>query len=299
MNRFLLLLEAMRPKQWTKNVFLFGGIVFSRNISQPALLARSVAGFVVFCVLSGFVYVLNDITDIEKDKRHPRKRNRAIASGRLSPGFALGCASVLAGAAVIVSFGLSSGFGLVSVVYLLVMVAYSFRLKNVVILDILAISAGFVIRALAGAIVIGVEFSSWLIACTIFLSLFLAIAKRRHELVTLGDDAIAHRFILQEYTPRLLDQMISVVTAATIMAYTLYTMSPETVRKFGTRYLYITVPFVLYGLLRYLYLVYKRELGGNPTQILLEDKPLIVDILLWAVCIMIIVYWPGLRRFFL
>ena len=207
--RFAYLLQTMRPKQWTKNVLLFGGLVFSKNMLHPDLLIRSILGFLVFCVLSGFVYVVNDVTDVEKDKLHPKKKHRPLASGKLSPAFAVGWSSVMAALAVALSFGLSVHFGLVSLLYLLTMILYSFDLKNRVIIDIMTISAGFVIRALAGAMVIEVDFSSWLIACTIFLSLFLAIAKRRHELVTLGDNAIAHRFILKEYTPRLLDQMIS------------------------------------------------------------------------------------------
>ena len=294
MKRTALLLLSMRPKQWTKNVLLFGGIVFSRHLFEADSFVRALLGFFVFCVLSGFVYVLNDVTDVEKDKKHPEKQDRPIASGALAPAFALPASAVLAALALLVAFYLSPGFGLVSLLYVVIQVLYSYVLKNLVMLDILTISAGFVIRALAGAIVVNVEFSSWLIACTIFLSLFLAIAKRRHELVTLGDNAIAHRFILQEYTPQLLDQMISIVTASTIMAYTLYTMSPETAKKFGTQYLYVTVPFVLYGLLRYLYLVYCREMGGSPAQILLEDTPLIIDILLWIACILILVYWPNI-----
>ena len=294
MKRIALLLLSMRPKQWTKNVLLFGGIVFSRHLFEADSLIRALLGFFVFCVLSGFVYVLNDVADVEKDKKHPQKQDRPIASGALAPAFALPASAVLAALALVVAFYLSPGFGLVSLLYVVIQVLYSYVLKNLVMLDILTISAGFVIRALAGAIVVNVEFSSWLIACTIFLSLFLAIAKRRHELVTLGDNAIAHRFILQEYTPQLLDQMISIVTASTIMAYTLYTMSPETAKKFGTQYLYVTVPFVLYGLLRYLYLVYCREMGGSPAQILLEDTPLIIDILLWIACVLILVYWPNI-----
>lgn len=298
MSSVLLLLKEMRPKQWVKNVLLFGGLVFSRHLLDPGLVIRSVLGFFVFCMLSGFVYVLNDITDVEKDKRHPQKKRRPIASGALAPGFALAGSSILTLVALVVAFRLSPTFGAVSALYLVIMVLYSYILKNLVMLDILTISAGFVIRALAGAVVVGVDFSSWLLACTIFLSLFLAIAKRRHELVSLGDNAIAHRFILQEYTPLLLDQMISIVTASTILAYTLYTMSPTTAEKFGTEYLYITVPFVLYGLLRYLYLVYRKEMGGSPTQILLEDAPLVIDVFLWAACILILVYWPSIREVF-
>ena len=293
MKRTMLLFQAMRPKQWTKNVLLFGGIAFSKHLFEADLFARSFLGFLVFCVLSGFVYVANDVTDIEEDKKHPKKRYRPIASGALSPSFAIPAASVLAAIALVVAFWLSTGFGIVSALYLVVMMVYSYSLKHIVLLDIMTISAGFVIRALAGAIVINVEFSSWLIACTIFLSLFLAIAKRRHELVSLGDNAAAHRFILKEYTPQLLDQMISIVTAATLMAYSLYTVSPEIAKKFGTRYLFITIPFVLYGLFRYLYIVYRKEMGGSPAQILLEDTPLIVDILLWIVCILTLVYWPS------
>ncbi|MBN1593866.1 MAG: decaprenyl-phosphate phosphoribosyltransferase [Candidatus Coatesbacteria bacterium] len=298
MTKIILLLHSMRPKQWTKNVLLFGGIVFSRHLFDAEPFLRALIGFAVFCVLSGFVYVLNDITDIEKDKMHPKKRLRPIAAGKLAPSFAMPAISVLALIALAAAYHISPAFAFVSALYLVIQVFYSYKLKHIVMLDIMTISAGFVIRALAGAVVVDVEFSNWLIACTIFLSLFLAIAKRRHELVSLGEDAISHRIILKEYTPQLLDQMISIVTASTILAYTLYTMSPETAQKFGTKYLYITVPFVLYGLLRYLYLVYRKEMGGSPAQILLDDAPLIIDIFLWIACILILVYWPDIYALF-
>jgi len=296
MNTPLLVLRTMRPKQWTKNVLLFGGLVFSKHLLNGELLLRSLLGFCVFCILSGLVYVINDITDIDKDKNHPKKKYRPIASGAVSPGLALAFSCVLSVLALALAAHLSLRFAIISAVYPAVMVLYSYVLKHVVILDIMTISAGFVIRALAGAIVVNVDFSGWLIACTIFLSLFLAIAKRRHELISLGDDAEAHRFILKEYTAQLLDQMISIMTASTILAYTLYTMSPEITEKFGTEYLYLTVPFVLYGMLRYLYLVYRKEKGGSPAQILLEDIPLIVDILLWGGLVFLLVYWHALRR---
>ncbi|MCD6327117.1 decaprenyl-phosphate phosphoribosyltransferase [bacterium] len=296
MNTPLLVLRTMRPKQWTKNVLLFGGLVFSKHLLNGELLLRSLLGFCVFCILSGLVYVINDITDIDKDKNHPKKKYRPIASGAVSPGLALAFSCVLSVLALALAAHLSLRFAIISAVYPAVMVLYSYVLKHVVILDIMTISAGFVIRALAGAIVVNVDFSGWLIACTIFLSLFLAIAKRRHELISLGDGAEAHRFILKEYTAQLLDQMISIMTASTILAYTLYTMSPEITEKFGTEYLYLTVPFVLYGMLRYLYLVYRKEKGGSPAQILLEDIPLIVDILLWGGLVFLLVYWHALRR---
>ena len=230
--------------------------------------------------------------DREADRRHPLKKHRPVASGALSPQKAGTAAVVLAGVALAGAFRLDWEFGLVSVAYVALQTAYSGPLKHIVIIDVLAIAIGFVLRAVAGAVVIDVPISHWLLVVTILLALFLALSKRRHELVLLADTATEHRPILGEYSPYLLDQMIGVVTASTLVAYIFYSVSPETVEKFGTDLLGLTVPFPLYGIFRYLYLVHRREGGGSPTQMLLTDRPLLVCVALWAVAVVVILYRP-------
>jgi 4-hydroxybenzoate polyprenyltransferase len=280
----------MRPKQWTKNALLFAGILFSQNFLVLSMLTRVLCAFFVFCVLSGAVYLFNDLLDVKRDRSHPVKSQRPLASGRLPVSWAVYALVI----SLLVSLGMAYGLGLpffgVAAGYLALQVAYSLHLKHVVILDIFCIAAGFVLRALAGAVVIDVAISSWLIICTILLSLFLGMSKRRHELEMLEDDAQAHRKVLDEYSTYLLDHMIAVVTASTVVCYALYTMSTETIAKFGTRNLVFTVPFVLYGILRYLYLIHKRGQGGNPENILVSDKPLLFNIFLWALTSGVILY---------
>lgn len=289
-ERLTLILESMRPKQWTKNALLFAGILFSQNFLVLSMLTRVLCAFFVFCVLSGAVYLFNDLLDVKRDRSHPVKSQRPLASGRLPVSWAVYALVI----SLLVSLGMAYGLGLpffgVAAGYLALQVAYSLHLKHVVILDIICIAAGFVLRALAGAVVIDVAISSWLIICTILLSLFLGMSKRRHELEMLEDDAQAHRKVLDEYSTYLLDQMIAVVTASTVVCYALYTMSTETIAKFGTRNLVFTVPFVLYGILRYLYLIHKRGQGGNPENILVSDKPLLFNIFLWALTSGVILY---------
>ena len=200
-------------------------------------------------------------------------------------------AGLISGTSLLCSFWLDTRFGYVALVYFVLLSAYSFLLKHIVILDVLTISIGFVLRAIAGAVVIHVEFSSWLLLCTILLALFLGLSKRRHELILLGDNAQSHRKILQEYSPHLLDKMIGVVTASTLMAYALYTMAPETGLKFGTSYMILTIPFVIYGIFRYLYLVHQKEQGGNPTTVLVTDKPILINVVLWGLVSILIVYF--------
>jgi 4-hydroxybenzoate polyprenyltransferase len=287
-------LASLRPHQWTKNLVVFAALALSKHLFETEAVARAALSFVVFCLLSGAVYVVNDIADVERDRLHPRKRDRPIARGELpiaaarALALALGVVG-LAGAAL-----LGRGFLLVAATFLALNLAYSFALKNVVILDVIAIALGFVLRAVGGALAIGVEFSDWLLVCTILLALFLALAKRRHEIVLLSNDASSHRAILAEYSPYLLDQMISVVTASCVTAYCFYTLAPETVDKYRTDRLALTIPFVLYGIFRYLYLVHRREQGGSPTDVLLTDRPLLVAVALWAATIVAIVYMaPG------
>jgi 4-hydroxybenzoate polyprenyltransferase len=289
------IIRLMRPRQWTKNLVVFAGVAFAQRATNADDLLKAMGAFGVFCILSGVVYIVNDIIDREADRRHPIKCNRPIASGAVSVRTAETLAVMLAAAGILAAFSLSTPFAVVACSYLALMLSYSRWLKHVVILDVFSISAGFVLRAVAGAAVIGVEISSWLIVCTILLSLFLGMSKRRHELVVLETDAVSHRPILAEYSPELLDQMISVVTASTVIAYALYTLSPETVAKFHTHALSLTIPFVLYGIFRYLYLVHKRDLGGSPERVLLEDKPLLVAVAAWALCVAIVIYYVGPR----
>jgi 4-hydroxybenzoate polyprenyltransferase len=283
-------LVSMRPEQWTKNLVLFAALAFSKHLFETGPLLRALLGFALFCGLSGAVYLLNDVADRERDRMHPLKRLRPVASGALSPRTAVGLAAIIGSACVALSFLLGLPFAACAVLYLALNLLYSFSLKEVVILDVLAISLGFVLRAVAGAMAIGVQISEWLLICTILLALFLTLSKRRHELTSLSDSALDHRPTLQEYSPYLLDQMIAVVTPSCVMAYALYTLAQETRDKFQTDRLAWTIPFVLYGIFRYLYLVHRKEKGGSPTDMLLTDRPLLIDVFLWALTVVLIVY---------
>lgn len=287
---FKYLVISMRPTQWTKNLFIFAALLFSKNLFDPPLLLTTVLVFILFCLLSGSAYLINDVIDLERDKKHPDKAKRPLPTGQLKVSQAIVAAIIVSLISLAVSFFINLHLGLVTLSYFLLMTAYTLFLKDVVIIDVLTISFGFALRVVAGAVAITVEISPWLLICTIFLALFLALAKRRHELILLGDTASAHRKILREYTPRLLDEMISVVTTSTLIAYTLYTISPRTIEKLHTTRLIFTVPFVLYGIFRYLYLVHQKNLGGSPENILIKDKPLIINILLWILLIIIILY---------
>jgi len=283
------ILLSLRPRQWVKNLFVFAGLVFAQRLFTPSLWP-ALGAFAIFCGLSGAVYLLNDVADQAKDRLHPEKRRRPVASGALSPGAAMAAALVIIVGALAASAALSRPLAVVALAYVVLLVAYSVWLKHVVIVDVLVVAAGFVLRAVAGAVVIDVEISGWLLICTILSALFLALGKRRHEYLTLGEAAIQHRPILADYSAGLLDQMIAVVTASTVTAYALYTMSPETVAKFDTHLLPATLPFVLYGVFRYLYLLYHRQLGGNPSEAFLSDRPLILNTLLWIIAVMVIIY---------
>jgi 4-hydroxybenzoate polyprenyltransferase len=284
------LLASLRPHQWSKNLLVFAALGFSKHLFEPDPLLRALLAFGVFCGLSGVVYLFNDIADVERDRLHPRKRQRPIASGALPIRSARLAAAALGGASLGAAAALGWGFLAVAGSYLGLNLAYSLRLKEVVILDVLSVSLGFVLRAIAGGVAIRVPISEWLLVCTILLALFLALAKRRHEITSLGGDAASHRPILREYSPYLLDQMISVVTASCVMAYTFYTLAPETRDKFQTERLSWTVPFVLYGIFRYLYLVHQKDGGGSPSESLVTDRPLLVAVALWAVATMVILY---------
>src|SRR6188474_423061 len=284
-------LLSLRPRQWVKNFFVFAGLIFSQSLFTP-LVWRALAAFAIFCALSGAVYLFNDLADMEKDRLHPTKRRRPIASGALSVPAAVALGVLTLVGSLVAAYALSARFGVVATVYAALLTAYSVWLKHVVILDVLTVAIGFVLRAVAGAAAIGVDISGWLVICTILVALFLALGKRRHEYLTLHGDAAAHRPILAEYSESFLDQMVAVVTASTVTAYALYTMSPDTVAKFHSRLLPITLPFVLYGIFRYLYLLYRRELGGNPSDLLLSDRALLANTLLWMAILVVIIYGP-------
>jgi 4-hydroxybenzoate polyprenyltransferase len=282
---------SLRPRQWVKNLFVFAGLVFGQKLFTPAVWP-ALGTFAVFCLLSGAVYLLNDVADRESDRRHPLKRHRPVAAGRLSAPAAVGVAGALLAAALAAAAAIGREVAVVAAAYAALLGAYSAWLKHRVIVDVLVVAAGFVLRAAAGAVAVGVEISGWLLICTILVALFLALGKRRHEVLALGPEAPAHRAILAEYSAGLLDQMIAVVTASTVTAYALYTMSPETVAKFHTPWLPATLPFVLYGIFRYLYLLYHRRLGGNPSELFLSDRPLLLNTLAWMAAVLVILYGP-------
>jgi 4-hydroxybenzoate polyprenyltransferase len=286
--------RSLRPHQWTKNLIVFAGLVFGERLFVAADVARASAAFGVFCLLSGVVYLVNDVRDCDADRVHPTKCRRPIASGAVSRAVAMATALALTVVALGTAFALSVRFGLVAISYVALLVLYSVSLKHIVILDVLTLASGFVIRAWAGAEAISVAMSHWLLLLTLLLALFLALSKRRAELVSLAGSASQHRPSLAEYSPYLLDQMISVVTASTLLAYALYTIDPETVIKFGTDRLVYTVPFPLYGIFRYLYLVHRRDGGGNPSEMLVTDRPLLACVALWGVAVIALVYGPGL-----
>ena len=286
------LVRTLRPEQWTKNLIVFAALLFGQRLLDPGAVTRSLAAFVLFCVLSGVVYLVNDLFDQDADRLHPTKRFRPIASGELSSGAAVVWAAVLGAAALGAAAWLSPVFALVAAAYVLLFVLYSRWLKHIVILDVMSIAIGFVLRTVAGAAVIDVPVSDWLLVCTVLLALFLGLSKRRHELTLLADNAIGHRRILDEYNPYLLDQMIGVVTASTLMAYIIYCTSQETIERFGTRNLVLTVPLPIYGILRYLYLVHRRDGGGNPSELLITDRPLLICVALWGLVTTAVIYRP-------
>ena len=283
------LFKTMRPKQWPKNVFIFTALVFVEELFTPVPLFRTMAAFILFCLMSSAVYLINDVVDIEKDRQHPTKRLRPLPSGQLKPSVAIAAGVVIPLITLPLSFLLDRYFGLVALAYFLTMTVYSFVFKNIVILDVLTVAAGFVLRAVAGAVVISVPISPWLYVCTTLLALFIGINRRRHELILLAENANEHRASLNEYTLPLLDQMTAVVTSATIIAYSLYTFSAPNLPP--NHAMMLTIPFVLYGLFRYLYLIHVEGKGGTPEEIFLSDLPMMIALGLWALAVIAILYY--------
>ena len=302
-GRLTALFLAMRPRQWTKNLALFVGLVFAQRLLNPLLFERAALAFVVFCLASSSIYLFNDLLDLENDRQHPKKKKRPLAAGTLPVSWAKGaigilwlaCASLIAllffiptaGTNLFASLGGANVlFAATVATYLILMILYGLRLKHVVLLDVFVIAAGFVLRILAGAVVLPVSVSPWLYIVTIMLSLFLAFGKRRNELVLMEDQASNHRQILKEYNVPLLDQMITIVTAATIMAYSLYTFQAST----GNHRLMVTIPLVLYGMFRYLYIVYVRKDGGSPEEVLLRDRHMLGTVVLCIATVIVVLY---------
>ena len=284
------LLKTMRPLQWTKNLLVFAGLVFAGKATDPDLVFLAVIAFIAFCLVSSAVYFLNDIVDSPRDRLHPVKKDRPIAAGRLGLGAASGACVVLGIAGLI--FGAMLPYPAMAVVYIyfFLNLLYSMWLKKVVIIDLMTVAAGFVLRVVVGTLAIGVETSHWLLICTFLLSLFLGFGKRRNELTLLDSGATGHRGVLAHYSPVFLDQMIAVVTPSTLVCYILYTVSPETVYKFGSHNLLYTVPFVIYGIFRYLYLIHERRQGGDPTSLVARDPWLMGSVVCWVVAVWLVIY---------
>ena len=285
------LVRSLRPAQWAKNLFVLAPIVFAHRLEEPRLLERAALAFALFCAGASAVYLVNDLRDREQDRLHPLKRLRPIASGELPANVAGAVALALGAVAAAGGFALGHRFAACLLGYLALNLLYSLALKHVVILDVMSIAAGFVLRVLAGAVAIAVDVSNWLVLCTSFLALFLAFSKRRHELMLLADGAAGQRRVLEHYSPTFLDQMINVVTASTLVAYSLYAVAPETAERLGTPHLIWTMPMVLFGIFRFLYLLYQRASPRNPTEAILGDPPFLVNVVLWGLLVVGLIYW--------
>jgi 4-hydroxybenzoate polyprenyltransferase len=286
--------------QWTKNLVVFAGLIFSEHLLKPPFFIRAAVGAALFCAISSGVYIVNDLMDRDRDRLHPKKRLRPIASGRLSLPVAAITAVVLLAGGVTAALLLGGKFGLAAALYAVLNLAYSLGLKNIVVLDVMLLASGFVLRAVAGVKVLTpldptIQISPWLLVCTLFLALFLAIAKRRAELRSLATGAASHRKSLSEYSEPLLDQMMSIVTSGAVLSYSIYTVAPDTIRKFGTTRLVYTIPFVLFGIFRYLYLMTQKDGGGNPSEHLLTDRPLLGAVAAWGLAVLLILYGAHAR----
>lgn len=284
------IVQLMRPQQWVKNGVVLAGLIFSGSAGQSHLVLLALAAAGIFCLLSSTIYIINDLADAEADRSHPIKKNRPVASGQVSPGTAMVLALILGATALILALLLDFDFFKIAAAYIILSLLYSFVFKHIVIIDVMSIAAGFVLRALAGSVVIDVEFSGWLLISSFLLALFLGFGKRRHELVLLEENSGAHRRILESYTRYFLDQLIAVVTPSVLVCYLIYVISPDVQEKLGTHYLYLTTPFVIYGIFRYLYLIHLEEQGGSPTRLLLTDRPILITVLLWLITALLLLY---------
>lgn len=292
MSKFAALFSAMRPKQWIKNGFIFVPLLFDRKLFDVRYFLATLAGFGLLCLISSAVYLINDLTDLEADRAHPVKRKRPLPSGRLPVGLATGAAVALPLVAIPLGYVLKPGFTAILATYLVMQIAYSFSLKHVVLIDVMIIAAGFLLRVASGVVLVDVvRFSPWLYIFTTMLALFMGFGKRRHELILLQEDANNHRAILDQYTIKLLDEMIVIVTATTILTYALYTFSAEGLPE--NHSMMLSVPFVIYGIFRYLYLIHVKGEGGAPDEIALRDRPLQAAVALWGITIVLVLYLFG------
>ncbi len=282
-------IRCLRIRQWSKNIIIFSALIFSNNANQFQYIMKSFIAFIIFSLGAGAFYIFNDIIDIDSDREHPIKKHRPIASGNISIKMGWILFFMLGAISIFMSFWFNIYFGFVVLSYFLLQTLYTLILKKIVIMDVFTISFGFLLRVIAGAFAIDVVISNWILVCTILLALFLALSKRRHEITLLDEHAYEHRIILKEYSPYLLDQMIGVVSSATLVAYMIFTLSEVTTVKFGN--MVLTVPFVLYGIFRYLYLVHMKDKGGQPEEILLTDIPLQINILLYGLVVLGIIYF--------
>lgn len=279
----------MRPRQWVKSLIVYAALVFDGKLLYPDLFLKTTLIFITFCLLSSAVYIMNDLVDMEKDRQHPRKRFRPLASGQLNPRLAMAAAALLGLGSLAVAFAVNFWAGIVLVVYLLQNVGYSFWFKNIVIIDVMVLALGFLLRVVAGVVVVQVtNFSPWLYICVTLLALFLGFGKRRQEIVLLESEAHSHRKSLAEYNLPLLDQLITIITTGTLVAYTFYSFDAATALAHNR--MLITVPFVFYFIARYLYLVHVKHLGGAPDELLLEDKPLLINSALWGLTVVALIY---------
>ena len=284
------LFKLARPTQWLKNGVLFAPLVFAGEMRNTVKIELAFLAVIIFCILSSAIYTFNDLIDRDNDRKHPLKKTRPLASGTVSTGTAVAMILLLTGCGLAAAWFINLNFFITALAFIGLNLVYTLALKNIVILDAMSVGLSFVLRAFAGAMAIAVPASTWLLINTLLLALFLSFGKRRHELVMLEEGATAHRKILGHYSPYLLDQMIGVTTASVVVMYMFYTFSPEISEKLGTHNLYLTIPFVVYGIFRYLYLIHKKEKGGSPTRVLITDIPILVTVILWLLTSILILY---------
>jgi 4-hydroxybenzoate polyprenyltransferase len=287
------LAKSLRPHQWIKNTLVFGGLVFSHSLFEIGPLLLSIQAFLLFCFAASSVYLFNDLNDLEEDRLHPKKKLRPLAAGLVSASLVRSTMLFLASLSLFGSFLISVPFGCVVACYLVMNIAYSLKLKHVVIVDVMIIAVGFVLRAVAGAIAIGAEPSPWLVLCTMTLALLVGFGKRRNELAVLKGDAANHRACLDGYSPQFLDLMMTISGASAFVTYTLYTMAEETAARFGSHALVLTTPFVMYGIFRFLFLIHQKSEGGDPSKMFATDKPMLVNGVLWLATCAFCVYGPA------
>jgi 4-hydroxybenzoate polyprenyltransferase len=286
----------MRPREWSKNLLVFSSLIFSKSLLAPANIAVTIAGFSVFCAASSGVYLFNDLCDLKADREHPVKRNRPIASGQLNVNLARSAAVFLFVLAGLGAWMLNPAFAAVIAIYVITCLGYSLGLKNIVILDVILIATGFVLRAISGAVLINVIASEWLVLCTSMVALLIGFGKRRHELALLEEAASSHRKSLGDYSIQFLDAVMNICAGAAVLTYALYTKADDTVARVGSNWMLATIPFVVYGVFRYLFLIHQKEAGGDPVQILFKDRPTLLNLLLWITAAGLVIYLPRLLQ---